>query len=274
MFNAQNVKKINVQLVKNPNLISKVAQNLTLTKEELKDVITLQDDEDFIEWPQNIFNHSAVSGHSIVIKFLGADNETMTLSQANLANITIYNKPFPIINTSAKYVIIKLKKMLDNEPSNKETIKLNVSTHGGNNITSVFKYINGWQPYNFLNNKFGLWFPVNMYSTSFEKNKNGVRFTAMPIGLAIGGKYNISQDFYFGISGTINYTLTSSEDENNPSNSVLLQDFSFGPLLDLGGYAYFGYTFPVNLTNQENTLKPQFVIGIGTKITELLTGKK
>jgi hypothetical protein len=67
--------------------------------------------------------------------------------------------------------------------------------------------------------------------------------------------------------------LTSAKDSINATESFLLQDFSVGPLIDLGGFAYIGYTFPINLTNQEAQLKPQFVVGIGVKITKLLIEK-
>lgn len=270
---AQNLKKINVLLVKRSSVLEKIALEETLTKEDSLHFTVLQSNQDFIEFNKNIFDHSGVSGHNILIQFIGDNNKPITLSSSNLSSIKIYGKTKTDIDITSKYVVVSLKEYLGDEPKNGEHIAVEVTTNSGKNTTKWFRYINGWQGYNFLDNKFGLWFPTNMYSSSFERGGNGVRFTAMPIGLAIGGKYNISQNFYLGFSGTLNYTLTSAKDSINATESFLLQDFSVGPLIDLGGFAYIGYTFPINLTNQEAQLKPQFVVGIGVKITKLLIEK-
>ncbi|MEG9328411.1 hypothetical protein V6B16_10740 [Salinimicrobium catena] len=270
---SQNVKEIKVSLVKRDKVLEKLALEETLDKEDSIYFTELQNNEDYIEFSRNIFDHSAVSSHDILIQFIDENNQTMTISSANLSSIKIYGKSKTDIDITSKYVIIDLKEYLGDTPKNGEHISIEVSTNSGKKVTKWFRYINGWQGYNFLDNKFGLWFPTNMYSTSFERSDNGVRFTAMPIGLAIGGKYNISQKFYLGFSGTVNYTLSAAKNSNDEAESYLLQDFSIGPLIDLGGFAYLGYTFPVNLTNQEKQLKPQFVIGVGFKINELLIGK-
>lgn len=270
---AQNVKEINVFLVKRSSVLEKIALEENLTKDDSLYLTLLQNNKDYIEFNRNIYDHSAVAGHNILIQFIDDDNKPMTISAANLSSIKIYGKTKTDIDITSKYVIIDLKEYLGDKPKNGEHISVEVTTNAGKKATRWFRYINGWQGYNFLNNKFGLWFPTNMYSSSFERSDKGVRFTAMPIGLAVGGKYNISQNFYLGFSGTLNYTLTSAKDSINATESFLLQDFSVGPLVDLGGFAYIGYTFPVNLTNQETQLKPQFVVGVGIKITELLIGK-
>jgi hypothetical protein len=272
-INAQNVKTVNALLIKRSTVLEKIALEESLTKDDTLNFTILQNNKDYVEFSRNVYNHSAVSGHKIIIQFLDNSDKPMTVSQANLASIKIYNKPKTDIDNNSKYVIIDLKEYLGDEPKNGELVKIEIKTHTGVDEVRWFRYINGWQGYNFLDNKFGLWFPTNMYSTSFEKSENGVQFTAMPIGLAIGGKYNINQNFYIGISGTLNYTLTSAKDSLSSTESYLLQDFAVGPLIDLGGYAYIGYTYPINLTNQNAQLKPQFVIGIGVKITQLLIGK-
>ncbi|WMN06619.1 hypothetical protein QYS48_33100 [Marivirga arenosa] len=262
-----------IVLVKRDFVLQKIVLNQPLNKEDSTYFTVLQSDKNKLDLLSFEFDHSAVSSHNLIIKFYD-NNELIKLNQANISSVKVFSKTITDIDYSQNYIKISLKEYLGDEPKNGSKIKVEVNTHTGLSFTKWFKYINGWQGYNFLNNKLGIWFPTNMYSTSFQRSDNGVMFTAMPIGLGLGGKYNISQDFYFGISGILNYTLTSVQENEDQGSTYLLQDFSIGGLIDLGGYAYIGYTFPINLTNQETQLKPQFVVGVGIKINQILIGDK
>jgi hypothetical protein len=269
-----------VTLVKSKSIISKIIDNQPLTNEDSIDITILQDDQFRLDLPEYEYDHSSVKENSLIIQFFNSINALVTNQIAGVYSISLteistgasYVIPTSLFPLSGTYIPIKLKEYLGDKPKNKEKIRLTIQTNNGKAYDYYFKYINGWQPYNFADNKIGLWFPVNMYSSSFERSKNGVLFTAMPIGLAIGGKYNISQKFYLGISGTLNYTVANASDSLT-TKSYFLQDFSVGPLIDIGGYAYIGYTYPINLTNEPARLKPQFVIGVGISLTQLLKGK-
>lgn len=274
------VKDCKVQLVKRDYLKENFITNISLTKDDSSFVTLLQKDPDFVNIKGDIeYDHSAVKSQFLIIQFVDYNDNLVRNENVGIKTISLKemsgNRPADIVpNTfggDTTYILVDLKRLGDN-PKNGEVIEVEIKTNSGQSFKRYFKYINGWQAYNFANNKFGLWFPINMYSTSFDRSANGVLFTAMPIGLAIGGKYNISQNFYLGISGTLNYTLANATDSTS-NNSFYFQDFSFGPLIDIGGFAYVGYTFPVNLTSEPTKLKPQFVIGIGLEITKLLKGK-
>lgn len=268
-----------VVLVKREPLISNYITGKPLTKDDSTYVTLLQGDRNLVDSKgETEFDHSSARGHSIIIQFYDQSNNLMTNGDVGINSITMteistgesYTVPNTSFDLASRYILVKLKDYLNNKPKNREKIRLSVKTNNDTTYTRYFKYINGWQPYNFADNIFGLWFPVNMYSTSFERSKNGVLFTAMPIGLALGGKYNISQDFYLGLSATLNYTVAEASDSS--AKSYFLQDFAVGPLIDISGYAYIGYTYPINLTSEASTLKPQFVIGFGVKLTKLLEG--
>ncbi len=274
------VKDCKVQLVKRDYLKENFITNIPLSKDDSTYVTFLQNDPNYISIKGGIeFDHSAVKSHYLIIQFVDNNNNLVQNQNVGIQTISLKEmsgtRPADIVPSTfgldKTYILIELNRLGDS-PKNGEVIEVEIKTNSGQSFKRYFKYINGWQAYNFANNKFGLWFPINMYSTSFDRSANGVLFTAMPIGLAIGGKYNISQNFYLGISGTLNYTIANATDSTS-NNSYYFQDFSFGPLIDIGGFAYVGYTFPVNLTSEPTKLKPQFVIGIGLKITELLKGK-
>lgn len=274
------VKDCKVQLVKREYLKENFITNIPLSKDDSTHVTELQNDPNYVSIKGGIeFDHSAIKSHYLIIQFIDGNNSLIQNQNVGIQTISLKemngsSSADIIPNTfggDKTYILIELKRLGDN-PKNGEVIEVEIKTNSGQSFKRYFKYVNGWQGYNFANNKFGLWFPINMYSTSFDRSANGILFTAMPIGLAIGGKYNISQNFYLGISGTLNYTMANATDLTN-NNSYYFQDFSFGPLIDLGGFAYVGYTIPVNFTSEPSKLKPQFVIGIGLKITELLKGK-
>lgn len=269
-----------VMLVKRKSIISKLITNQPLTKEDSTYITILQDDRNLIDLPEFEYKHSSVKDHSLFVQFFNSNNNLMANQEIGINSISLtelstgksYIIPSNIFSLSSNYILINLKDNLGDNPKNREKIHLTIQTNNGKMYEWYFKYINGWQPYNFADNKIGIWLPVNMYSTSFERSKNGVLFTAMPVGFAIGGKYNISQKFYLGISGTLNYTIANASDSLS-TKSYFLQDFSIGPLIDIGGYAYIGYTYPINFTNEPARLKPQFVIGVGISLTQLLKGK-
>ncbi|MBE0662762.1 MAG: hypothetical protein IH597_09855 [Bacteroidales bacterium] len=274
------VKDCKVLLVKRDYLKENFITNIPLSKDDSTYVTLLQDDPNYLNIKGGIeFDHSAVKSHYLIIQFI--DNNSNFIQNQNVGIQTISlkemsgNRPADIIPSTftldRTYILIDLNRLGDN-PKNEEVIEIEIKLNNSQIFKRYFKYINGWQAYNFANNKFGLWLPINMYSTSFDRSANGILFTAMPIGLALGGKYNINQNFYIGISGTLNYTIANATNSTT-DNSYYFQDFSVGPLIDLGGYAYLGYTMPVNLTSEPSKLKSQFVIGVGLKITELLTGK-
>jgi hypothetical protein len=274
------IKECKVQLVKRDYLKKNFISNIPLSKEDSNFVTLLQNDPNYVSIKGDIeYDHGAVKSHYLIIQFVDLNEQLIRNENVGIQTISLKemsgNRPADIVpntfGSDRTYILIELKRLGDN-PQNGEVIEVEIKTNGGQLFKRYFKYINGWQAYNFANNKFGLWFPINMYSTSFDRSANGVLFTAMPIGLAIGGKYNIGQNFYLGISGTLNYTMANATDSTN-NNSYYFQDFSFGPLIDMGGFAYVGYTVPVNLTSEQTKLKPQFVIGVGLKITELLKGK-
>ncbi len=274
--NAQTVKKIKVILVKKDSIVSKIIANKKLSDKDSEFYTILQDDKNYVKLRQNIFHHSAVANHHITIQLLNTANNEMTLAEANLSSIKINDILFSDYDRTKKYVLIKLKEELGNKPKNGKLISIKIETDDGIRVIRWFRYINGWQPYNFLDNGLGIWFPTNMYSTSFERSENGVKFTTMPIGFAIGGKYNISQNFYLGFSAALSYTLAKGEEyiseSSDEKKSFLLNDISIGPLVDFGGYFYLGYMKPINFTNQSTALKPQFVIGIGIEIPRILMG--
>lgn len=269
-----------VVLVKSENLLSKFILKTALDKEDSSHITVLQDDPNYVDLKGDVeFDNSAISKHNLIVQFYDNSNNLLTNQAVGINSITMTEvstgESHSILSStwelSKSYILIRLKGSLDNHPKNGEKIQLRIQTNSGKTYSFYFKYVNGFEPYNFANNNFGLWLPVNMYSTSFERSKNGVLFTAMPIGLAIGGKYNINQKFYLGLSATLNYTMANASD-STLKKSYFLQDFSVGPLFDIGGYAYFGYTYPINLTNEPSKLKPQYVLGFGVKFAQLLKG--
>ena len=270
-----------VVLVKNKNLLSNFIDNTELTQEDLKETTNLQGDINKIDLKNNKIKnkHSAMRKHNLIVNFYDNQNVPMTNQAVGINSIIMTEKstgkqhviPSTSWDLTSNYILIKLKGNLDNSPSNGEIIELKIQTNKENIYTFYFNYMNEFELYNFANNSIGLWLPINMYSTAFEKSENGVVFTAMPIGLVGGFKYNTSKKFYLGFSITFNYTMANASSQTL-KKSYFLQDFSVGPLIDIGGYGYIGYSLPFNLTNEKLALKPQYVLGIGVKTAQLFKG--
>lgn len=115
--------------------------------------------------------------HNLIVNFYDNQNVPMTNQAVGINSIIMTEKstgkqhviPSTSWDLTSNYILIKLKGNLDNSPSNGEIIELKIQTNKENIYTFYFNYMNEFELYNFANNSIGLWLPINMYSTAFEK---------------------------------------------------------------------------------------------------------
>lgn len=270
MLYCENVNKVSVLLVKNEKVLNKIISDVSpkLSKRDSSSFIELPFDSNLVKYdPSNTC--TVIKDNYLIFLFYNGSNERMQLKDIKRLRITVFAKTFDL-NFESKYALFELNK-LGSKPKNKSvvTIELTADTI---KQTRYILYKNSSELYSAFGNEFGFWFPINMYATNFERTENGVLFSAMPVGIAWGAKWNISSDFYLGGSIACNWTIANAK--NKSKNSFFLQDISIGFLADFGGWIYFGYVHPINLTNQALKLNNQFVVGVGTDITRLFAGKK
>jgi hypothetical protein len=267
---SKDVNKVSVLLVKNEKVLNKIISDVPI-------IMSKRDSLAFVELPydSNLVKHdisniySVINDNYLVFLFYDDSNERIQLKDIKRLHITVFSNTFDL-NFESRYALFELNK-LGNEPKNKSLIAVDV-TADTIKQKNYFQYRNNSEFYSAFGNILGFWFPINMYSTNFKTTENGVLFSAMPVGIAWGAKWNIYTDFFIGGSITCNWTIANAK--NKSKNSFFLQDISIGILADFGGWFYFGYAHPINLTDQQLGLSNQFIIGIGTDITNLFAGKK
>jgi hypothetical protein len=266
---SKDVKKVSVLLVKNEKVLNKIIS-------DVPPVISKRDSSAFIELPidSNMVKHDPSNTYTVtkdnylVFLFYNDSNERVQLKDIKRLHISVFSNTVEL-NFESKYALFELNK-LGSKPKNKSLITVDV-TADTIKQKNYFQYRNSSELYSAFGNILGFWFPINMYSTNFERSENGILFSAMPAGIAWGGKWNTSSDFYLGMSVVCNWTIANAKDRNK--NSFFLHDLSFGILADFGGWIYFGYAHPINLTNQPLKLNNQFIFCVGSYITNFFAGK-
>ena len=259
-----------VYLLEDSEVALKIISGQTLTDDELMDKTLLSNSKTQVELSKSL-DWIAIKKNIIVIQFF-KNGQAVTNDQVNLKSISFSPNGKPIdmttITSTDKGIAKEVSDCVDDNIITGTIVQITIATNDNKNFNFYFKIRNVVQNYgaNIFRHRAGLWLPINMYSASIDKSVNGVRFTAMPIGVAGGTKVYTSKSYYWGLSGILNYTLSPARKEDD---SFLASNFSLGGLLDFGGYAYLGYTFPLNL-DKNNPLKNQFVAGFTIKLGDLI----
>jgi hypothetical protein len=156
------------------------------------------------------------------------------------------------------------------------------------------------------------WIPIGLFGTNFRPlgDQTGIPIAAFPIGLAAGGKFEISREFYIGTSGFANWSIQprvtrDGEAQPYPGNGsgvdpsaqkgagegqfgafdnggsdITLKAMSVGGLVDVAGYVYLGGGVALDFTtiSAENVAAPVtapvFVFGLGPELFMLLRTDK
>jgi hypothetical protein len=136
---------------------------------------------------------------------------------------------------------------------------------------------NAWDAYGlnlFYNGWIGMWFPVGLVASNLKTTDGSLDFSAMPIGVALGGRWWLENDFYLGFSAVANWSISSvgegSADGAMGSDKVTKVDgLGVGALLDVGGLFYLGSVYVADFGGDD----PGFMatIGMGPGLIELLT---
>ncbi|MBN1397899.1 MAG: hypothetical protein JXA06_07700 [Bacteroidetes bacterium] len=265
---AGDVNRISVLLVKNEKVLSKIISDTPkLSKRDSSYFVELPFDSNFVKYDSKS-TYTVLDDNYLVFLFYNGSNERMLLKDIKKLRLTVFAKTFDL-NYEAKYALFELNK-LGSKPRNNSVVAVEASADTIKQSRYIL-YKNSSELYSAFGNGYGFWFPVNMYATNFKRTEDGVLFTAMPLGIAWGAKWNTSSDFYLGGSVVFSWTIASARDD--VKNSFFVHDIAVGVLIDLRGWIYLGYAYPINLTNRPEGLNNQFVIGIGTDISKIFAGK-
>ncbi|MBX0335320.1 hypothetical protein K3G39_18960 [Pontibacter sp. HSC-14F20] len=264
--------------------MTKFVNNQILTKEDSAACSKLVDYPDKIKVEMSNkakYNITGLNNDFLVIVFRDiSTNQIVPISNGNLNSVEIKTESNEVIytqslsNLNGNYLRIELS----NVTGFPQAYSINNVSILYNGVTSpknfYFRYLSRFSSYGNIIKKspVGFWFPVGQFGTNFQKTPQGIIFNTIPIGVALGTKINLYNDFYIGLSYSLDYTITKADD---PANSYSFNSFSHGPILDISDYIHIGYNWYANLTNNETyNREPFYVVGIGVEVVDLLKNKK
>lgn len=269
-----------------PSMI-KFVNNQALSKDDSVACSKLVSSKNKIEELSDKKNITGLKGDFLIIVFRDIKkNIIVPFAQGNINSFEIFNlgnkktilqksfSPQEASELPDNYYRINLKEIIE-FPYAYSISRVQVKHN--NNTTpneSYFRYLTRFSSYGNIikHSPIGLWFPVGQFGTNLKKTPQGIIFNALPVGLALGTKFNFCGDFYIGISYSLDYTITKS---NDSTNTFSFNSFSHGPILDFGDYFHVGYNWFTNLTNNStNNRQPFFVVGIGVEFLDILKNKK
>jgi hypothetical protein len=253
-----------------------------LSADEKKGFTLLVDSKERIELEMNDslqWDNTATKKDFLVVIFRNvATNELMTYNTVNINSIKVEDQVIDFSeNLTKKYKIIPLEFLKDSR-ENLSILKVTITLTTNGNTSAYnryFRFLNAGEAYGNIVKigPVGLWFPVGMFGSNFQKTQDGIIFNALPVGMALGSKWNVGPKFYLGFSWTVNYTVTKVT--NTSEEKYSFTSFSHGPLLDIGDWVTVGYSFPFNLTTDESiNQKPILYFGVGVKVLDILKTKK
>jgi hypothetical protein len=117
-----------------------------------------------------------------------------------------------------------------------------------------------------------LWFPAMLYCTNFKNNENGIPIAALPLGIAIGGKWYPFHDRKF-VGFSINMSWVLKPDNSLDSENydlLILSTLSMGGFIDISGLLYLGGAYIWDFRDKEENPGWAMVIGIGPDLLNFL----
>lgn len=123
-----------------------------------------------------------------------------------------------------------------------------------------------------LYGKGGFWLPVGLFSTDFGLTENGLPLNLMPVGLAWGGRVNVSGHFYLGTSLVGSWSISAAPTDQEVVN---LANLSPSLLFDINDIVYLGANVTVGFTDGQSTVSGVgLVIGPTPKLMGLVKGAR
>jgi hypothetical protein len=110
----------------------------------------------------------------------------------------------------------------------------------------------------------GLWVPVGIFATNFQRTPEGIQFSALPIGVALGSQFHVSNNFYFGISGIAMWAITSgttTDPSGAQQETATLRSLGAGFLVDFSSIMYVTATHQWNFASGQTN--PGWMMGLG-----------
>ncbi|MBJ6146192.1 hypothetical protein [Hymenobacter sp. BT559] len=234
---------------------------------------------------QEMGEHTGVKGNYIVILFAKSDGTRIKIKDANVTSIqceetdtknksskvlTVFKPSVAYTDDDRDYIFIDVEEIVRDNPQLYSVLDITVARGGGSATHAYFGFYEKWQGY-IGKGTVGFWVPFAMFASPLRRTDEGIKFTALPVSLAVGTKYITSSNFYVGGSFILGYALSSARDN---AGLYVLQSATPGLLVDLGGWAYVGGIKPINLTTSDVALPFQWVIGVGPELTKLFRGNK
>jgi hypothetical protein len=112
---------------------------------------------------------------------------------------------------------------------------------------------------------------VGLFATNLQTAEGSLEFSAMPIGVALGGRRWINQDLYVGFSGVANWSISSVGEPSDGSTDKVTKvaGLGVGGLVDVSALFYVGGMYVMDFSGDDPGL--MLTVGIGPELIKLLT---
>jgi hypothetical protein len=216
------------------------------------------------------------------------NGNALTWQEAGFQSMNVYNigKPLGSVNL-ANDTSLTVPIYAKSGPSNifgpeicrdiqADEVHLQLVSSPTNSLNYYLLKKGSWSAYQSPLNVDGLWLPVGIFATNFDKTAAGLQFSAYPISIAGGMRYFVEDGtFYHGFSLALSWSIIANSGETGASNSASssLKGLALGLLYDYDSnfYVMVGYdkSFASGVQSPGFTLG----IGLGPKLVSKFAGK-
>lgn len=159
------------------------------------------------------------------------------------------------------------------DASQGDPVTFSVQLSAGPSVVLYGDFIKPFSLYN-SGSTFGAWIPVGLFGTNGQSNASGITLAALPVGVAWGFKWNVSSNFYLGLSAFGSWTIAPQKDSTGGSTgNYTLSAVTPGAFLDVAGYLYVGYGYAVDLRSGYANPGSMLVVGVGPTLLQFLKGQ-
>jgi alpha-glucosidase len=177
-------------------------------------------------------------------------------------------------------IVYSLHNLKDVPPNTRVTLKVRYDDENVHLERTDERNFFLWEKYTSYGQN-GLWMPISIFSSNFEKSDKGLVFAPMPISVAFGRKRNYTDGTFIGNSLFAALVWYNDSSENNDKD-IYLSKMSLGCLRDHNGYFYYGLAYIYDFQKATDKLGREtdnksglaVVIGVGPKLLEYLNGER
>jgi hypothetical protein len=162
------------------------------------------------------------------------------------------------------------KKICDTR--HRDLIQITANSSSGGGFSVIARRENLWDVYGYnvgSNGVLGFWVPVGIFASNLKPTDQGIEFSAMPFGGALGGRWWLNPEAYLGFSMAGMYAIASTSEKtgsgSSTGNTILVSSAAAGVIVDISSYVYVSGTYQWRFAPGTPSERgdPGFMVGFG-----------